>query len=342
MAKLDIDFVLLDETTVRFGFRALMDGAELEDFKANPVMLLQHNRPSEWKGKDEIMLPIGRWWDIRVEDRKLLAKPDFDDDDDMAMKVQKKVEKKYLNGASVWIDPIASSDEDHLKAPGQYLPTVTRWGILEASIVDIPNCRNALALRNSDGARIELSAHTNKTDIKTILQNISIDKKETMDKKLLAVKLGLAEDATDVQISEKLQAVLTAGSNITQLTTENQALKDQIVQLKDAAVAAQINNLVDGAVNEGKLTAEDAPTYKKLAAADFETTQAAISKMKPYESVESKLSTAKETDKAELDALTKLSGIDLYKTGQLEKLRKLSEPHFKTKYKEAFGVEFKG
>ena len=102
MAKLDVDFILIDDSVVMNGFRALITGAKLEAFKKNPVMLLMHNRAlSSYEPADnDIILPIGKWYDIRVVGNQVLAKPDFDDDDAFALKIQKKVDKGYLNGAN--------------------------------------------------------------------------------------------------------------------------------------------------------------------------------------------------------------------------------------------------
>ena len=53
-----LTFVLHDESVNTYGFRMLTSGANLEEFKKNPVMLLNH---------DDYSLPIGRWENIRVE-----------------------------------------------------------------------------------------------------------------------------------------------------------------------------------------------------------------------------------------------------------------------------------
>lgn len=62
-------FVLHDETVNTYGFRMLTDGANLAEFRKNPVMLLDH---MDWK------LPIGRWENIRKEGGKILADAVFD------------------------------------------------------------------------------------------------------------------------------------------------------------------------------------------------------------------------------------------------------------------------
>lgn len=337
MAKLDIDFTLLDESVVRYGFRALMSGGDLEEFKANPVMLLQHNRPTSYAGKDDIMLPIGCWYDIRIEGNKLLAKPDFDDDDELAQRVQKKVEKKYLNAVSVCIDPVAVSDDPALMLAGQTLPTFTKWGILESSIVDIPNCKNALAIRNSAGNRIMLSGTP---DQETVDYLKTLSTNNTMDRKLLCAKLGLDENATDAQISDALVAVKLAAANGTELSTENATLKAEVIRLKAEQETAKIESLVDGAIEGMKLTAGDREKYIKLAKADFDTTKEVLDGMKPYQSIETQLSGDNAPNAAELEGMLKLSGKDLYMQGKLERLQAISPEQFKLKYKEAFGVEF--
>ena len=210
MAKLDIDFVLIDESVVMNGFRCLMEGAKLKGFLKNPVLLAMHLRAEKGymeSASTDVILPVGKWYDIRIIDGQLLAKPDFDDNDPFAKKIESKVLGGYMKGASIWIEPIAVSDDPKLALKGQPGPTITEWGVLEASIVDIPNCRNALAIKNSAGKKILLSDDANpeiNEYLKTFIKNMQ------MDKKLLCAKLGLAEDATDAQIAQ-LREDLSAG-----------------------------------------------------------------------------------------------------------------------------------
>jgi hypothetical protein len=344
MAKLNIDFVLLDESVVLYGFRALMTGAQLESFQKNPVMLFMHARALSDDGelKDDTILPIGRWWDIRIDAGRLLAKPDFDNDDEFAQRIQKKVEKGYLNAASVWIDPIAVSDDTNLQLAGQYGPTITMWNVFEASIVDIPNCRNALAIRNVDGKLMKLFATGQDKEVINYLHSLQKDINNNMDNKLLAVKLGLAENATDDQIAEKLSAVISAAQPNTLLAAENKVLKDQLVTLKSEQEKARIDGLVDSAIAEKRLTVPDRERYIKLATADFQTTSELIASMKPHRSVETMLSTVSNDNALEAAELMKLTGKTLYMDGKLERLKVIHPEGFKLKYREAFGIEFKG
>ena len=344
MAKLDIDFVLLDESVVMHGFRALMSGADLDNFIQNPVLLVLHNRSGLYTTSSEMVLPIGKWYDIRIEGDKLLAKPEFDDDDELAMKVQGKVEKGYMNGASVWIDPSQVSEEAKDMLPGQRLPTFTKWSLLEASIVDIPNCKNSLAIRNSVGKRITLSANGDQ-DLKEYINTfIKTNKISGMERNLLCAQLELPVTATDAEISEKLTAIKNTATTGASLATKNTELQNENTALKTAAVTKKITDLVDGAVDAKKLAAGQREVYIKLATADYDSTKTLIDAMLPTETIENKLAAAglTDTDKLELEGLIKLSGHELYMSGKLENLKKLSMPYFKMKYKEALGLEHAG
>lgn len=348
MARLDIDFVLLDESVVMYGFRALMSGAQLEGFKQNPVMLLMHGRASERYAeplKEDAVLPIGKWYDIRVVGDKLLAKPDFDDDDDFAKRIQKKVEKGYYNAASVCLEPVAVSDEEDLKLAGQPGPTVTKWGVLEASVVDIPNCRNALAIRNSaTNKTISLGLNAGDDDALSYLNSL-LPKNDHNMLKLMAVKLGLPETATEAEISQKLAEVLSlnasSAAEIIKLKGDKLSLEQKLTGLEAAAAEAKVAALVDGAIAAKKLAAGDRDKYVKLAKADFDTTKEVIDGMKAYESVETRLSAGSgdEANNPELQQLLKLSGRDLYMEGKLDRLKELSPEYFKLKYKEYYGSD---
>ena len=339
MAKLDLDIILIDDSVVMNGFRAQMSGAQLAGFQANPVMLYMHNRSLDSglvpQTKNTI-LPIGKWYDIRVEGNQLKAKPDFDDNDEFAKQIESKVKGGYLSAASIWIEPVAASDDAALMLPGQCGPTITQWGVLEASIVDIPNCRNALAIRNSAGKKITLSAET-ESDVNDYLKTLIPN--NDMDKKILAVKLGLTETATDAEIANKLAATLADANKVTQLTADKAALEKRVSDLTENEVAVKAESLVDGAIAAGKLAAGERDRYIKLAKADYATTKEILDAAKPYKSLETILGAAGANNAVELGELLKLSGRDLYMDGKLGRLKELDPEAYKLKYKEYFKHE---
>ena len=112
-------------------------GANLDEFRRNPVMLLNHN---DWE------LPIGRWENIRIEGTRILADAVFDETDSRAKEVAGKVERDFLRMASIsaWVDE--ASEDPAYRMPGQTGPTIVRWTAREASICPIGANHNALAL----------------------------------------------------------------------------------------------------------------------------------------------------------------------------------------------------
>lgn len=143
-------FILHDETLNSRGFRMLTSGANLTEFRKNPVMLFMHN---------DCNMPIGRWENIRIEGTKILADPVFDEKDKTALEVMGKVNRGFIRMASAgsW-PPEEISDDPYLKLPGQSLPTVTKWTMREASIVTIGSNHNAIAFYDrTTGKKVDLN-----------------------------------------------------------------------------------------------------------------------------------------------------------------------------------------
>lgn len=142
-------FILHDESVNSKGFRMLTAGANLTEFRKNPVMLLMH---------DDYNMPIGRWENIRVEGTKILADPVFDEKDPKAIEVMGKVNRGFIRMASIgaW-QPEEMSENPMLKLPGQLLPTVIKWTVREASIVTIGSNHNAIVFYDREtGKHIKL------------------------------------------------------------------------------------------------------------------------------------------------------------------------------------------
>ena len=194
-------FVLIDETIVSYGYWVKISGANLKQFKRNPIMLWMHQRASRWDGQNQV-LPIGYWKDIKVETingvKSITAEPVFDEKDEFAMQIKSKVDAGVLKMASSGLQPIAWSDAKEDLKPGQTRATVTKWEMKEASIVDLGANKNAIRLYNEDQV-INLSDDT-------ILNYIpKVNFNSNTDMKLIALKLGLSESATENEILAKIQ-----------------------------------------------------------------------------------------------------------------------------------------
>lgn len=127
-------FILNDETKVnQFGFRVKNSGLRLGRFRANPVILDNHKEGNE--------AVIGRWENIQIEGHLLTAEAVFDDHDPNAVVIAGKVERGFIKGASLGLDPFSMKN---FKAAPDDVYDLVEAEILEASIVAIPNNANAL------------------------------------------------------------------------------------------------------------------------------------------------------------------------------------------------------
>jgi hypothetical protein len=186
--------VLSTESLNSYGTWLPVAGAMLEKFKANPVMFYNHKTYS--------MLPIGRWDNIRVENGQIVADPVFDTDEE-SQKIKAKWESGSVRGASIAADVIETSSDPKWLKPGQIRETITRYEIYEASLTPLPANAECLTLslrKNgielTDGA-VNSALHLLKPDI---------------DMKNIALKLGLAQDATEAQIVEKITALQSSAA----------------------------------------------------------------------------------------------------------------------------------
>ena len=275
-------FVLSDESVNSYGFRVLTDGIALDNFKKNPVMLWNHTRT--WTDRDNAMLPIGRWNNVRVEDGRLLADAEFDMDDPFAAKIARKVEKGILNMCSIGIVVVEDSEDPELLVKGQTRRTVTKCRLREVSVVDIGANANAVVLYDTEGNIMELNA-----DGGCAVGLINQPKSQEMELKKIALQLGLPETATEAEVEARITELNAGKSDKTEQPAEVQQLKDRITALeneKQQAETARITELVDQAVADQRITADKKNHFvelgKKLGSADLKATLDCMSPaMKP-------------------------------------------------------------
>ncbi|MCM1974625.1 hypothetical protein [Streptomyces sp. G1] len=110
------------------GLNLTMDGARLERFQANPVVGYGH---SYW-GRDG--LPIGRSDKTWIDGDKLMMNVLFDQDDDFALKVERKYRNKIMNAFSIGFDVWNIADDG----------TPEGWELFEVSAVPLPMDPNAI------------------------------------------------------------------------------------------------------------------------------------------------------------------------------------------------------
>lgn len=138
-------FRITDESLDRHSERVIVAGIDLENFKANPILLYNHHRARSWDdGESKKILPIGRWDNVIKTEDAIFADAYIDVEDPLGKEVARKVELGILSAASIGFRALAWSDEDEDKVQGQKGYTITSSEIREVSIVDIPSNPNAL------------------------------------------------------------------------------------------------------------------------------------------------------------------------------------------------------
>lgn len=321
-------FVLHDESVNTYGFRMLTSGANLEEFRKNPVLFLNHK---DWE------LPIGRWENIRIEGTRILADAVFDENDEEAIKVMKKVETDFVRMASIgaW-PPEEVSDAPELKLPGQTMPTVTRWTVREASVVTIGANHNALVMYDRQtGKQIDL------TDATSVVRLMDINihsNTENMNENLKGV-LKLQDSATEADI---VGAVKTLIANNDRLSEENRVLKEEKAEQERIRMEAQRAEgvaLVDAAVKDGRIDAAGRNAYLALFDKDFESAKAVLAAIPHRKSVVSQIDAAKGQQQTELADLASKTWDELDRAGRLVELKDKAPELFREKFKARFGTE---
>lgn len=242
-------FVLNDETILTaHGFVVSNAGGNFERFKENPVMLSSHD--------DRAV--IGRWNNILIEGSKLKAEAEFDKDDPDATKIEGKVNRGFIKGASMGIIPLEAEYKDIPNIGG--VVVLTKWELLEASVCAIPSNKGALRLYATDG-KTELKNDEIKLSLETIInKNTNMEKIKLSTEASKALGVSVEPDLTELNA-----AVMELSAKLT-LATEAQ--KNAEKELGDHKTKQAVD-LVDLAIKEGRITADKKESFIKLATTDF-------------------------------------------------------------------------
>lgn len=320
-------FILCDESVNTYGFRVLMDGAEIEQFKRNPVMFYNH---------DEWSVPIGRWNNVRIENGILLADPIFDMEDENARKIAGKVERGFLRMASIGFRVVETSDDPAKTLPGQKLPTVTKWKLREASIVGIGANHNALRLFDENDQPLSEEQITKLFDNPETGGSLFSKTNKKMRNEIFTL-LDLPVNSTDEQLHD---AVKTLVSKNKEMSAENKRLKDMIDARERADAEAhniEAIRLVDLAVKDGRLNAEGKETFLKFFASDFDSAQKALSNIPKRASVKDMLDAQAQEGNKELADILGKTWDELDKEGKLVVLKEKYSDLYEEKFEKKFG-----
>ncbi len=251
-------FVLIDETLVSYGYWVNVSGIDLTLFKKNPIMLWMHKRASRWDTTDNVA-PIGRWEDIKVEEIKgiksITADAVFDEKDEFAIKIKNKIEGGFLKMASAGLKVKTWSEDKKYLKPGQTRSTVVKSELYEASIVDIGANKNAIALYDDEGI-VNLSDNNDTNFIPLLNSN-----KSKFNMKVIALKLGLNEDATEVEVLAEIDKLRNSES-------------------KSKEIVKKLNaDRVEKLMEHKSITDENKEQFKELAETNFGLAEKTLSIM---------------------------------------------------------------
>lgn len=264
--------VLSDESINSYGYRVLTSGIDLKNFRKNPIMLFNHERMS-WQG-DVYNGPIGYWENIRIEDGKLMADAVIDEEDPKGKIIANKLEKNFIRAASIGFKLIELSEDKKHLLPGQTRPTVTKCELVEVSIVDVPANKNALALYDDNGNKIDLTEEAGVECLNGMIPPINkelnpkSDMKLNIKTKLVALmgflnlkpedgKESVEHELTDAQLEDMNTKLAELGTLQTQLADATTAKEAAEKKLSDAEAAQEeTDTAIATALKAAKLDGE--------------------------------------------------------------------------------------
>lgn len=275
-------FIFNDETKKNsHGFYLLNAGARTERFKDNPVMLHGH----------DMFQVLGKWNNLRVEGYLMLADPEFDEGDEAAVKIKGKVERGYLKGTSPGIRILNAEYRDNPVTKELDL-CVTEWELFEASVLGVPSNAGAL-LKIYDDAYKPVAEESARLHVENIVKlSLSVKEKSIINanQKVMEIKLtagaitalGITENADGAAISSAIVALKakadTAESNYN-------TLKQKV----DEAEKKRVTDMVDLAIQQQKIKADQRENIIALGMANFDGAKAMLDAIPAHVSLSSQV-----------------------------------------------------
>lgn len=259
-------FVFNDQNQANsYGFRILTAGISLKRFKNNPMMLDQHYNSTS--------AVLGKWENVTVEKDLLLGEPLFDLEDEVALKISKKVEATFINSCSMGI----TFKREDLKIIGEEL-IMTKCELYECSIVAVPSNANSIRLYADSGELLkddevkQLCLSLQPEEAQELELNLENDmKKITLTLAVLAA-LSFDKATPEVDVEAVEAAVLKLSSDNAKMTAKLLTLENE----KEKAQELAIETMVSLAITAGKIPATKKADFVALAVANFELAKSTL------------------------------------------------------------------
>lgn len=207
------NWILSDESLNSHGLVIKTNGIDIERFKENPVMLFNH----------DINQVIGKWTNIQKIDDKLVAEPEFDEEDPNAKMVARKIEKKLINGCSIGILVEEALPDENMNI------VVLKSKLKECSITPLPSNENAVKLYASINGVEQLMT---KDELVTFsLKNKQINMSELENKSVEDVIDNTITDTTETTITEEETVVVEETTEQVEETVEqtNEEVVEEVI-----------------------------------------------------------------------------------------------------------------
>ncbi len=146
------------------------------------------------------------------------------------------------------------------------VPVVTEWELLEASLAAVPSNDQCLRVYSTKGELLS-GAEAIKMNLEAFINKNQNE--QSMDKIMLT-----AEAATALNVSKETDVTALNAAILALSSAKDKAEKE----LNDYRLA-QAKTLLDGAIAEGRITAEKRESFEKLAVSDFKQAKDLIDAM---------------------------------------------------------------
>lgn len=321
-------FRFTDESINTHGFWIKNDGIDFSDFEKNPICLWNHIQ--SWRGTKDEVLPIGFWEDLNLKD--MTATPNLYIQDQFVADISGRIEHGTIRATSIGIIPIEWSDIPALLKPGQTRSTVTKSKLREISIVDIPANKNAVALYDHDGKLINLGDKGENCPIPLLITK----SQPTMDYSQIAITLGLKADVSLAEIN----------AEILRLRQENTRLTNEALSLKNAETIrrkAESDQLIDAAIESGRLQASQKEAFAKLFEADPDNAKSVLTNLPKVVNLSDYPDPGQKGAGQPVITYNGKTFKELERENptMLSDLKKQDPTTFKTLYRASYGVEWK-
>jgi len=342
-------YVITTNKQNAYRFRVATAGIDWSLYYNNPIMLYMHFRATGQHEKE--VKALGNVREIEIDDEGVVTgRLYFNDKYPFAVEMYEGYENGTYNMLSIGVEPIELSDDPSVMEPGQLYATITKSIAKEISCVDIGANSEAVgvALYDASGKIITLSdksleALTNNSQIFNM-------KLVTLSAPAILTLLKLGDTASETEAVSAIQNLVTLsatqGTTIEQLKSDKLAIESEKTELEtklaDQATVMltdKVESLVQGAVDDRKITKDEKDGYITLATSNYEQVEKILGAKTGSPTVNDRLKNSGDEKKDDLAKLCDKSYDELFESGELNQVKLASPDNYKRIFKAKFNRE---